>query len=166
MEQPLPQHTQQKLHHLCCIYTQGGDPARSSDGGRRDQPVYTLESLRRRIRRESECSGGADQSSGAVPRLLKSLPPLPLEEVMEDLQEKLSPNVLAERAAALRGSPWQVCTGELDVLPWGKGFVWRQAERRSWFSTRCSLPLPRFWSLCFRQREVEGLCPGEGAGAV
>ncbi|KAJ8347944.1 hypothetical protein SKAU_G00265330 [Synaphobranchus kaupii] len=127
MEPPLPQDTQQKLHHLCCIYTQGGDPGHSSDGGRRDPPVYTLENLRKRMRRESERAGG-DPSPGAGPRPLKSLPVLPLEEVTEDLQEKLSPNILAERAAALRGSPWQVCTDNVKWMDFPLGKMPGQCE--------------------------------------
>lgn len=33
---------------------------------------------------------------------------------MEDVQEYLSPFVRAERAAELRGSPWQLCTGQFS----------------------------------------------------
>ncbi|XP_064206455.1 ribosomal biogenesis protein LAS1L isoform X1 [Anguilla rostrata] len=127
MEPPLPQDTQQKLHRLCCIYTQGGDPGRSPDGGRRDTPVYTLEGLRKRMRRESERAGG-DPSLGAGPRPPQSLPQLPSEEVAEDLQEKLSPNVLLERAAALRGSPWQVCADNVKWKDFPLGKVPGQSE--------------------------------------
>ncbi|KAG7484192.1 hypothetical protein MATL_G00046600 [Megalops atlanticus] len=127
MEHPLPLDTQQKLLQLCCIYTQGGDPGCSPDAGRRDQPVYTLESLRKRVRRESERSASAPLPS-AAPRPHKSLPLIQLAEATEDLQEQLSPDILAERVASLRGSPWQVCTDSVKWKDYPLGKVPGQSE--------------------------------------
>ncbi|KAJ8266464.1 hypothetical protein GJAV_G00130730 [Gymnothorax javanicus] len=127
MEPPLAQDTQQKLHRLCCIYTQGGRPSHPSQGGWRDHPVYTLESLRKRAQRDSDSAGG-DPSPAAGPRTLKSLPSLRMEDPTEDLQEKLSPSMLAERAAALRGSPWEVCTDNVKWKDYPLGRVPGQSE--------------------------------------
>ncbi|KAI1902730.1 hypothetical protein AGOR_G00019020 [Albula goreensis] len=127
MENPFPMDTQQKLLRLCSIYTQGGDPSGSADMGRRDQPIYTLESLRRRVRRESERATSAPSPAAAI-RPPKPLPQVPMAEVTEDLLEKLSPDILAERAAALRGSPWQVCTDNVKWKDFPLGKVPGQSE--------------------------------------
>ncbi|XP_035999937.1 ribosomal biogenesis protein LAS1L [Fundulus heteroclitus] len=90
MEPPLPQETQQKLLRLCCIYTQSPGPQPGPSEEQKHQPVYTVESLQRsRPRRSSERPEASADLRGA--------------------------DVLAQKATALRGSPWQVCP---DKVPW------------------------------------------------
>lgn len=70
--------------------------------------VYTLQSLKERLRREGQGAGPSlltNRSGSCAPGGLPT----------EDLQEKLSVGMLEQRQMALRGSPWQVCT---DKVPW------------------------------------------------
>lgn len=102
MDKPLPQETQQNLLRLCSIYTQSNHDDCSPNDTDASQPVYTLESLQMRL-------GGATQNRHAHspdhnPSSTQAPPTL-------DLQEYLSAETLQERSAALRGSPWSVCTG-------------------------------------------------------
>ena len=69
------------------------------------QTVYTLESLHERLSRSKRPASGQRPKAGCGP-------PGALPGRTEAGQEQLSADVLAERARELRGSPWQVCTGE------------------------------------------------------
>ncbi|XP_010863309.1 ribosomal biogenesis protein LAS1L [Esox lucius] len=108
MDHPMPLDTQQKLLKLSSIYTQsadsGCDPSIQHSG--QHSGVYTLESLHEKLK--SRCPGHTLRQ-GTVSDQCKALP-----ERTEDFQEHLSPDVLAERAAELRGSPWQVCTDKVE----------------------------------------------------
>ncbi|KAL7838839.1 hypothetical protein AOLI_G00272430 [Acnodon oligacanthus] len=104
MDKPLPRATQQNLLRLCRIYTQSNHGDCSPTNTDSSQPVYTLESLQERL-------GGAthDQHSpNHTPQSAQTTPTM-------DLQEHLSAETIQERNAALRGSPWSVCT---DKVPW------------------------------------------------
>lgn len=100
MEHPLPMETQQRLLHLCSIYTQklhpGVDPVEQ-----RRQPVYTLETLHERLQ-YSHCHSKAS-ATAAEP------------EVSESAQDSKASDSHEEKFYFLRGSPWQVCA---DKTQW------------------------------------------------
>ncbi|KAG5266520.1 hypothetical protein AALO_G00233020 [Alosa alosa] len=112
MDEPPPPDTQEKLLRLCSIYTQGEYNDNEDTRGHHDpsKPVYTLQNLKERLRHSNSAHGrrAGPSLSNHSALSAQSLP-------TEDLQEKLSASVLEERQAALRGSPWQVCT---DKVPW------------------------------------------------
>ena len=95
MEHPLPVETRQKLLQLCSIYTQGTHSGGVTSTERRDQhqPIYTLESLNEKLQHSKQQSNGrrAKTSSDG-------------SETFQDL----SPEIQAEKAELLKGSPWQV----------------------------------------------------------
>ncbi|TRY87888.1 hypothetical protein DNTS_010189, partial [Danionella cerebrum] len=101
MVKPLPQETQQNLLQLCSIYTQVYDGSCSPGPSDPIEPVYTLQNLQERLKRNASQERGGDSS--------KQSPPI------EELQEKLSAEIVQERNLALSGSPWSVCT---DKVPW------------------------------------------------
>ncbi|KAL7834218.1 hypothetical protein SRHO_G00284650 [Serrasalmus rhombeus] len=104
MDKPLPPATQQNLLRLCSIYTQSNHGDCSPTNTDSSQTVYTLESLQERL-------GGATHD-----RLSPNHTPQPVQATpTTDLQEYLSAETIQERNAALRGSPWSVCT---DKVPW------------------------------------------------
>lgn len=110
MEHPMPLDTRQKLLRLSSIYTQGADSGCDPPMEHSGQPsgIYTLESLHERLRVQSRRQVNM-MHPGTVSDSRKALP-----ERTEDFQEHLSPDVLAERAAELRGSPWKLCKGQFS----------------------------------------------------
>lgn len=92
MEHPLPLETRQKLLRLCSIYTQTAHTECSTSQVQKQQPIYTLESLHEKGRLSHVWRNGADAESS---------------------QEYKQADVLAEKAKALRGSPWQLCTDKV-----------------------------------------------------
>ncbi|KAI7813305.1 ribosomal biogenesis protein LAS1L [Triplophysa rosa] len=123
MDKPLPPDTQQNLLQLCSIYTQGYHGNSSPEPSDPAQPVYTLQSLQERLKASQNRDA---HSSNHTPASLQAPP-------TEELQEKLSPEVLQERNSALRGSAWSVCT---DKVPWKQyplGKVPGQSEDTSCF---------------------------------
>ncbi|KAM9539502.1 ribosomal biogenesis protein LAS1L isoform 2-T2 [Salvelinus alpinus] len=124
MEHPMPLDTRQKLLRLSSIYTQGADSGCDPPMEHSGQPsgIYTLESLHERLRVQSRRQVYM-MHPGTVSDSRKALP-----ERTEDFQEHLSPDVLAERAAELRGSPWQVCTDKVQWKNYPLGKVPGQTE--------------------------------------
>lgn len=98
MEHPLPLETQDNLLSLSSIYTQRQS---SSPAVRRDQPVYTLESLHEKLRR-SRHRRCKDADRGSSSREISDTD--------------------ADKVRLLRGSPWQLCTENIawKNLPLGK----------------------------------------------
>uniref|UniRef100_A0A8C6WHH4 Ribosomal biogenesis protein LAS1L n=1 Tax=Neogobius melanostomus TaxID=47308 RepID=A0A8C6WHH4_9GOBI len=90
MEHPLPLDTQENLLKLSSIYTQNELPPSS----RRDQPIYTLESLHEKLQRSRQRRSRELQGSGS-------------QREMSDTD--------AEKVRLLRGSAWQLCT---DNIMW------------------------------------------------
>lgn len=95
MEHPLPPETRQNLLQLCSIYTQTAHTESGPARERQQQPLYTLESLHEKQIQLWRSAASSDRTK--TPQELKRA------------------EVLAERAKALRGSPWQVCS---DNVPW------------------------------------------------
>ncbi len=109
MDKPLPHDAQQNLLYLCSIYTQGYHENTSPGPSDPAEPVYTLQNLQDRLK--SNASQNRDtHSSNHAPRSVQAPP-------TEDLQEKLSTEIIQERNFALRGSAWSVCTGNTHTLP-------------------------------------------------
>lgn len=100
MEHPLPMETQQKLLHLCSIYTQNVRSGFNSLEGKQQQqqPVYTLETLHERLQ-YSKCHS-------------KPCPTAEPERSQSSQDSKLSDSH-KEKLSFLRGSPWQVCTEKI-----------------------------------------------------
>ncbi|XP_024656548.2 ribosomal biogenesis protein LAS1L-like [Maylandia zebra] len=89
MEHPPPQETREKLFQLCSIYTQT-ERSEASTPLQQQQPIYTVSMLLDQMQHSS-----------------------PMDS--ERSEERKWADVQAERALALRGSPWQVCT---DNVTW------------------------------------------------
>ncbi|KAJ7995909.1 hypothetical protein DPEC_G00231590 [Dallia pectoralis] len=122
MDHPMSLDTQQKLLRLSGIYTQGTDSGCDPSMEHVGQPrgIYTLESLHEKL--QSRCRG-QPMGQGAESDQHRALP-----DRTEDSQEHLSPDVLAEGAAELRGSPWQVCTDKVQWKNYPLGKVPGQSE--------------------------------------
>ncbi|CAI5646955.1 unnamed protein product [Oreochromis niloticus] len=100
MEHPTPQETREKLVQPCSIYTQTECSEASTPlQQQQQQPIYTVEMPLDEM-----------QHSQQDARPLHSLP-----MDSETSEERKWADLLAERALALRGSPWQVCT---DNVSW------------------------------------------------
>ncbi|XDV21155.1 hypothetical protein PO909_026308 [Leuciscus waleckii] len=107
MDKPLPHDAQQNLLQLCSIYTQGYHGNSSPGPSDPAQPVYTLQNLQERLKRNA-AQNRDTHSSNHTPVSLQAPP-------TEELQEKLSTETVQDRNSALRGSAWSVCT---DKVPW------------------------------------------------
>ncbi|KAF6719541.1 Ribosomal biogenesis protein LAS1L [Oryzias melastigma] len=94
MEHPLPLETRQKLLRLSTIYTQASRSEGSSAPEQKRQPIYTLESLH---------------------EMQKHHPRHVVTDSSESSHAHKAADDLAEKAKALQGSPWQVCT---DKVQW------------------------------------------------
>ncbi|XP_076843787.1 ribosomal biogenesis protein LAS1L isoform X2 [Brachyhypopomus gauderio] len=103
MDKPLPTGTQHNLLHLCSIYTQSNLGDGSPGNTDPSQPVYTVESLHERLEQNRR-----GHSPKHAPGLAQAPP-------TQDIHEHLSAETIQEQQAALRGSPWSVCT---DKVPW------------------------------------------------
>ncbi|XP_072306306.1 ribosomal biogenesis protein LAS1L [Eucyclogobius newberryi] len=105
MEHPLPVETQHNLLTLCSIYTQRAEPPSL----RRDQPVYTLESLREKLQQSKQRRKNAERS-GAERKMSKSD---------------------ADKVRLLRGSWWQLCTENVAWKNYALGKVPGQSDEPS-----------------------------------
>ncbi|XP_069025312.1 ribosomal biogenesis protein LAS1L [Embiotoca jacksoni] len=115
MEHPLPLETRQRLLRLCSIYTQTEQHSDfSASPVPKQQPIYTLESLHEKLqhsRRHSRpCRSAGDP------------------ERSEPSQEHRGADGQAEKAKALKGSPWQVCTDKVLWKNYPLGKVPGQSE--------------------------------------
>lgn len=110
MEHPLPVETQQKLLHLCSIYTQ---KLHSGVETKQQQPVYTLETLHERLQ-YSQCH--SKPCSTAEP------------EKSESSQDAKVSDSHEEKSYLLRGSPWQVCTDKIQWKNFALGKVPGQSD--------------------------------------
>ncbi|KAL0994224.1 hypothetical protein UPYG_G00119480 [Umbra pygmaea] len=143
MEHPIPMDTQQKLLKLSTIYTQGTDsecdPSMEHSG--LVSGVYTLESLHEKLQPRHQ---GHTMQQDTVSDPCKAIP-----ERTEDFQEHLSPDVLAKRAAELRGSPWSVCADKVQWKNYPLGKVPGQSEDPS------CLMLENFTTMTVFDQQVE-----------
>lgn len=116
MEHPLPTETQQKLLRLCSIYTQKLHQDFDSAAHRR-QPVYTLETLHERLQ-FSHCHSEAS-AMAADPQESESGQGSQVSDCHE------------EKLCFLRGSPWQVCTDNIQWKNYPLGKVPGQSDEPS-----------------------------------
>lgn len=114
MEHPLPMDTQQKLLHLCSIYTQKlHADVETKQQQQQQQPVYTLETLHERLQ-YSQCRSAP--SPAAEP------------ERSESRQDPKVSDSHQEKSCLLRGSPWQVCTDKVQWKNFALGRVPGQSD--------------------------------------
>ncbi|XP_031733422.1 ribosomal biogenesis protein LAS1L [Anarrhichthys ocellatus] len=108
MEHPLPLETRQRLLQLCSIYTQGVHSESDTAPRRKQQPIYTLESLHEKLQHSRHLSHPWRSAAEA--------------ERSESSQEYKWADVQAEKARLLRGSPWQLCHDKVlwKNYPFGK----------------------------------------------
>lgn len=99
MEHPLPLETRQRLLQLCSIYTQTAHSEFDSSLERKQQPVYTLESLHEKLQHSQHHSHPWRPTTDS--------------DRNESSQENKGADTQAEKAKLLRGSPWQVCTDKV-----------------------------------------------------
>uniref|UniRef100_A0A3Q4M9T3 LAS1 like ribosome biosis factor n=1 Tax=Neolamprologus brichardi TaxID=32507 RepID=A0A3Q4M9T3_NEOBR len=111
MEHPPPQETREKLFQLCSIYTQT-ERSEASTPLQQQQPIYTVRMLLDQM-----------QHSRQDARPLHSSP-----MDSERSEERKWADVQAERALALRGSPWQVCTDNVTWKNYALGKVPGQSD--------------------------------------
>lgn len=102
MEHPPPQETREKLFQLCSIYTQT-ERSEASTPLQQQQPIYTVSMLLDQMQHSS-----------------------PMDS--ERSEERKWADVQAERALALRGSPWQVCTDNVTWENYALGKVPGQSD--------------------------------------
>ncbi|XP_039622274.1 ribosomal biogenesis protein LAS1L isoform X1 [Polypterus senegalus] len=119
IKDPLPLDTKQKLIHLCSIYTQTGDSGMCSPSDSDDQEdcIYTLESLQRSMKQElPHADDNLEVEQSDQESWFSSTQP------QATISERLTPEVVAERMSALKGSPWQICTDSVkwEEYPLGK----------------------------------------------
>ncbi|NXO35932.1 LAS1L protein, partial [Locustella ochotensis] len=134
MRPRLPRSSRKNLLYLASIYTEGGaplsSPGLSSDSS--DQPIYTIESLQWRARKENQVKnqGQTVEEHEDVPERDNGV-----EEVEEEEEEMVTETnpleglahsgtmvAIAEKRAALQGSAWQITTDEVrwKDFPLGK----------------------------------------------
>lgn len=106
MEHPLPLETQENLLNLCSIYTQNERPPLPSP--RKDQPIYTVESLQEKLRRSRHS------------RRSKELERSSSNHEMSETD--------ADKIRLLRGSPWQLCTENIAWKNYPLGKVPGQSD--------------------------------------
>lgn len=105
MEHPLPHETQQNLLNLCSIYTQNETSPLPLP--RKDQPIYTLESLHEKLRRSRHRRSKESERSSSN------------REISDTDTDKIR---------LLRGSPWQLCTDNVMWKNYPLGKVPGQSE--------------------------------------
>lgn len=116
MEHPLPLETRERLLQLCSIYTQAEpDESRPNPREQRQQPIYTLESLHEKLQQYRHHNHSKR----------------PETERSEPSQEGKWSDVDVEKAKALRGSPWQVCTDKVLWKNYPLGKVPGQSDEPS-----------------------------------
>ncbi|XP_026224146.1 ribosomal biogenesis protein LAS1L [Anabas testudineus] len=97
MEHPLPLETRQRLLQLCSIYTQTTHSEFDPSPDQKQQPIYTLESLREKLKHSQHHSHSLHSTADS--------------ERSESSQEHKWTDAQAEKL--LRGSPWQVCADKV-----------------------------------------------------
>ncbi|NWH32996.1 LAS1L protein, partial [Chloropsis hardwickii] len=134
MRPRLPRSSRKNLLYLASIYTEGGaplsSPGLSSDGS--EQPIYTIESLQWRARQENQVKnqGQAVETQEDVPERDDGVEEVEEEEeemvteanALEGLAHSGTMVAIAEKRAALQGSPWQITADEVrwKDFPLGK----------------------------------------------
>ncbi|KFP77602.1 Ribosomal biogenesis protein LAS1L [Acanthisitta chloris] len=124
MRPRLPRASQKNLLYLASVYTEGGpplsSPGLSSDGS--EQPIYTIESLQWRARQENQVKNQG-QTVEKQEDVLERDDGVEEEEEEEEMVTEANPLeglaypgnmvALAEKRAALQGSPWHITADEV-----------------------------------------------------
>ncbi|NXW87876.1 LAS1L protein, partial [Alopecoenas beccarii] len=128
MRPRLSRTSRKNLLYLASVYTEGG--GQRSDCG--EQPVYTIESLQWRAKQENQVKNQGQTVDKQEHVLERNDDVEEVEEEEEEMVTETNPleglahpgNVvaLAEKRAALQGSPWQVTADEVQWkdFPLGK----------------------------------------------
>lgn len=106
MEHPLPLERQEKLLKLCSIFTQNEHS--SLPLPRKDQPIYTLESLHEKLRRSRHRQSRESERSSSSHREISDTD--------------------ADKMRSLRGCPWQLCTENITWKNYPLGKVPSQSD--------------------------------------
>ncbi|NWX30549.1 LAS1L protein, partial [Notiomystis cincta] len=134
MRPRLPRSSRKNLLYLASIYTEGGaplsSPGLSSDGS--EQPIYTIESLQWRARQENQVKNQGQTIEKQEDVTERDDGVEEVEEEEEEMVTETNPLeglahsgnmvAIAEKRAALQGSPWQITADEVrwKDFPLGK----------------------------------------------
>ncbi|NXN19425.1 LAS1L protein, partial [Indicator maculatus] len=127
MTPPLSRSSQKKLLYLTSVYTEGvgpvASPGTSSDGS--EHPIYTIESLQWRARQDSQVKNQGQTVEQPEDVLERDDGVEEVEEEEEEMVTEANPlegaahsgnmMAIAEKRAALQGSPWQISA---EDVPW------------------------------------------------
>ncbi|NXU59671.1 LAS1L protein, partial [Turnix velox] len=134
MRPRLPRSSRKNLLYLASVYTEGAGPL-SSPGLSSDyseQPIYTIESLQWRARQENQVKNQGQDVEKQDDALERDDGMEEVEEEEEEMVTETNPLeglahpgnmvAIAEKRAALKGSPWQVAADEIrwKDFPLGK----------------------------------------------
>ncbi|KAF1486268.1 Ribosomal biogenesis protein LAS1L, partial [Eudyptula minor novaehollandiae] len=134
MRPRLPRSSRKNLLYLASVYTEGGGPL-SSPGLSSDcseQPIYTIESLQWRARQENQVKNQGQTVEKQEDVLERDDGVEEVEEEEEEMVTETNPLeglthsgnmvAIAEKRAALQGSPWQITADEVrwKDFPLGK----------------------------------------------
>lgn len=124
MRPRLPRSSRKNLLYLASVYTEGGGPL-SSPGLSSDcseQPIYTIESLQWRARQENQVKNQGQTVEKQEDVLERDDGVEEVEEEEEEMVTETNPLeglthsgnmvAIAEKRAALQGSPWQITAGK------------------------------------------------------
>ncbi|XP_054244599.1 ribosomal biogenesis protein LAS1L [Indicator indicator] len=134
MTPPLSRSSQKKLLYLTSVYTEGvgpvSSPGTSSDGS--EHPIYTIESLQWRARQDSQVKNQGQTVEQPEDVLERDDGVEEVEEEEEEMVTEANPlegaahsgnmMAIAEKRAALQGSPWQISAEDVQWkdFPLGK----------------------------------------------
>nr|XP_033801030.1 ribosomal biogenesis protein LAS1L isoform X2 [Geotrypetes seraphini] len=123
MEPKLPLNIRKNLLHLCSIYTQGGEclSGLECSADYREQPIYTVESLRWKARQDSRAKGPGEREKPIVKNMLEEEEEeetaVTEKTCREDQLQMLFSAMVDERKSALEGSAWRINS---DGVKWSE----------------------------------------------
>ncbi|XP_061862755.1 ribosomal biogenesis protein LAS1L isoform X2 [Colius striatus] len=134
MRPRLPRSSRKNLLYLASVYTEGSGPLSSAglSSDCSEQPIYTIESLQWRARQENQVKSQGQTVEKQEDVLERHDGMEEVEEEEEEMVTETSPSeglthsrnmvAIAEKRAALQGSPWQITADEVrwKDFPLGK----------------------------------------------